>query len=112
MEKKYEGIYRRLALIDSILTHGDLADYYLAHSARAELCRRLGRTAKHVPPTNEPLASRNRSRSSSFSGADWKSCRAETAGSLSPPAQAHSLLIHREPFNPYPERWRVGSETK
>jgi RNA polymerase sigma-70 factor, ECF subfamily len=33
-----------LALIDAILARGALADYHLAHSARAELCRRLGRT--------------------------------------------------------------------
>jgi RNA polymerase sigma-70 factor (ECF subfamily) len=32
-----------LALIDTILERGDLADYPLAHSARAELCRRLGK---------------------------------------------------------------------
>ena len=30
-------------LIDAILARGDLADYHLAHSARADLCRRLGR---------------------------------------------------------------------
>ncbi len=35
-----------LALIDAILARGDLADYHLAHSARADLCRRLGRTAE------------------------------------------------------------------
>jgi RNA polymerase sigma-70 factor (ECF subfamily) len=35
-----------LALIDDILARGDLADYHLAHSARADLCRRLGRTAE------------------------------------------------------------------
>jgi RNA polymerase sigma-70 factor (ECF subfamily) len=35
-----------LALIDAILARGELADYHLAHSARAELCRRLGRTAE------------------------------------------------------------------
>jgi RNA polymerase sigma-70 factor (ECF subfamily) len=35
-----------LALIDSILGRGDLADYHLAHAARADLCRRLGRTAE------------------------------------------------------------------
>ncbi len=34
-----------LALIDQILARGDLVDYYLAHSARADLCRRLGRHA-------------------------------------------------------------------
>jgi RNA polymerase sigma-70 factor, ECF subfamily len=32
-----------LALIDGILGRGELADYALAHSARADLCRRLGR---------------------------------------------------------------------
>jgi len=31
-----------VALVDGILERGDLADYYLAHSARAELCRRAG----------------------------------------------------------------------
>jgi RNA polymerase sigma-70 factor (ECF subfamily) len=31
--------------IDAILARGDLSDYRLAHAARAELCRRLGRTA-------------------------------------------------------------------
>ena len=34
-----------LQSIDEILAHGDLADYHLAHAARADLCRRLGRTA-------------------------------------------------------------------
>jgi RNA polymerase sigma-70 factor (ECF subfamily) len=33
-----------LALVDAILARGDLQEYYLAHSARADLCRRLGRT--------------------------------------------------------------------
>src|SRR4029077_3870623 len=40
-----DGPSAGLAMIDTILAHGELADYYLAHSARAELCRRLGRTA-------------------------------------------------------------------
>jgi RNA polymerase sigma-70 factor (ECF subfamily) len=35
-----------LALIEGILTRGDLADYHLAHAARADLCRRAGRTAE------------------------------------------------------------------
>jgi len=34
-----------LALVDAILERGDLADYRLAHAARADFCRRLGRTA-------------------------------------------------------------------
>jgi RNA polymerase sigma-70 factor (ECF subfamily) len=35
-----------LALIDTIFERGDLLDYYLAHSAHADLCRRLGKTAE------------------------------------------------------------------
>ncbi|MGB5056568.1 MAG: RNA polymerase subunit sigma-24, partial [Nitrospirales bacterium] len=35
-----------LTLIDAILTRGDLTNYYLAHSAKADLCRRLGRIAE------------------------------------------------------------------
>lgn len=41
-----DGPKEGLALIDTILARGDLADYHLAHSARADLCRRLGRTAE------------------------------------------------------------------
>jgi RNA polymerase sigma-70 factor (ECF subfamily) len=40
-----DGPAAGLALIDAILARGDLVDYHLAHSARADLCRRLGRTA-------------------------------------------------------------------
>ena len=40
-----EGPAAGLGLIDVILARGDLADYRLAHAARADLCRRLGRTA-------------------------------------------------------------------
>jgi RNA polymerase sigma-70 factor, ECF subfamily len=35
-----------LAQIDAVLEHGELANYYLAHSARADMFRRLGRTAE------------------------------------------------------------------
>ena len=38
-----DGPLAGLALIDAILARGDLADYHLAHAARADLCRRLGR---------------------------------------------------------------------
>ncbi|MGQ0526050.1 MAG: RNA polymerase sigma factor [Betaproteobacteria bacterium] len=38
-----DGPAAGLELIDEILQGGDLADYHLAHSARAEMCRRLGR---------------------------------------------------------------------
>jgi len=40
-----DGPAAGLALVDALLAGGDLADYRLAHAARAELCRRLGRTA-------------------------------------------------------------------
>ena len=39
-----DGPAAGLALIDAILERGELADYPPAHSARAELCRRLGKT--------------------------------------------------------------------
>jgi RNA polymerase sigma-70 factor (ECF subfamily) len=38
-----DGPEAGLALIDGIFARGDLTDYHLAHSARADLCRRLGR---------------------------------------------------------------------
>jgi RNA polymerase sigma-70 factor, ECF subfamily len=39
-----DGPLAGLQLIDTILARGDLANYHLAHAARADLCRRLGRT--------------------------------------------------------------------
>ena len=41
-----DGPAAGLALIDAILARGELRDYHLAHSARADLCRRLGRTTE------------------------------------------------------------------
>jgi RNA polymerase sigma-70 factor (ECF subfamily) len=41
-----DGPATGLALIDAILERGDLADYRLAHAARADLCRRLGNTSE------------------------------------------------------------------
>jgi RNA polymerase sigma-70 factor (ECF subfamily) len=41
-----DGPLAGLLLVDGILAAGDLADYHLAHSARGELCRRLGRTVE------------------------------------------------------------------
>ena len=38
-----DGPLAGLTIIDAILARGDLADYLHAHSARADLCRRLGR---------------------------------------------------------------------
>lgn len=41
-----DGPAAGLDRIDAILARGSLADYHLAHSARADMCRRLGRTAE------------------------------------------------------------------
>ena len=41
-----DGSLAGLELVDAILARGDLTDYYLAHSARADLCRRLGKTSE------------------------------------------------------------------
>jgi RNA polymerase sigma-70 factor (ECF subfamily) len=38
-----DGPLAGLELIEAILARGELADYHLAHAARADLCRRLGR---------------------------------------------------------------------
>ena len=39
----YEGPEQGLYLIDDLLAREELANYHLAYSARADLCRRLGR---------------------------------------------------------------------
>jgi RNA polymerase sigma-70 factor (ECF subfamily) len=39
----HEGLERGLELVESLLARGELEDYHLAHAARADLCRRLGR---------------------------------------------------------------------
>ena len=41
-----DGPAEGLALVDAIFGRGELAEYALAHAARADLCRRLGRTAE------------------------------------------------------------------
>ena len=41
-----DGPSSGLALIDAILLRGDLRDYHLAHSARADMYRRLGRATE------------------------------------------------------------------
>ena len=41
-----DGPLAGLTRIDAILARGDLENYHLAHAARADLCRRLGRTTE------------------------------------------------------------------
>ncbi|HEX4154387.1 MAG TPA: RNA polymerase sigma factor [Acidobacteriaceae bacterium] len=45
-----------LTQIDAVLEHGELANYYLAHSARADMYRRLGRTAEARSAYEKALA--------------------------------------------------------
>jgi RNA polymerase sigma-70 factor (ECF subfamily) len=40
-----DGPAAGLDLVDAVLASGELRDYHLAHAARADLCRRLGKTA-------------------------------------------------------------------
>jgi RNA polymerase sigma-70 factor, ECF subfamily len=41
-----DGPSAGLELVDSLFNRGELSHYHLAHSARAELCRRLGKIAE------------------------------------------------------------------
>jgi RNA polymerase sigma-70 factor (ECF subfamily) len=51
-----EGAEAGLTHIDALLEHGELANYYLAHSARADMYRRLGRTAEARASYEKALA--------------------------------------------------------
>jgi len=51
-----EGPEAGLTHIDAMLEHGELANYYLAHSARADMYRRLGRTAEARASYEKALA--------------------------------------------------------
>jgi RNA polymerase sigma-70 factor (ECF subfamily) len=51
-----DGPEAGLAHIDAVLERGELADYYLAHSARADMCRRLGKTAEARSSYEKALA--------------------------------------------------------
>jgi len=51
-----DGPAAGLALIDTILARGDLGNYHLAHSARADLLRRLGRAAEARAAYEQALA--------------------------------------------------------
>jgi RNA polymerase sigma-70 factor (ECF subfamily) len=51
-----DGPEAGLTHIDAVLEHGELANYYLAHSARADMFRRLGRTAEARSSYEKALA--------------------------------------------------------
>jgi RNA polymerase sigma-70 factor (ECF subfamily) len=52
----HEGPAAGLALIDALLARGELRDYHLAHSARADLCRRLGRREEAIAAYRQAIA--------------------------------------------------------
>ena len=51
-----DGPAAGLEIVDSILARGELRDYRLVHAARAELCRRLGRTSEARASLERALA--------------------------------------------------------
>jgi RNA polymerase sigma-70 factor, ECF subfamily len=51
-----EGPDAGLSQINAVLEQGGLADYYLAHSARADMYRRLGRTEEARSSYEKALA--------------------------------------------------------
>ena len=51
-----DGPAAGLAIVDAILARGELRDYRLAHAARAELCRRLGRASEAKAAFERALA--------------------------------------------------------
>jgi len=51
-----DGPEAGLTHIDAVLAHGELTNYYLAHSARADMYRRLGRTAEARSSYEKALA--------------------------------------------------------
>ena len=51
-----DGPAAGLAAIDEIMARGELRDYRLVHAARAEFCRRLGRTAEALTAYKKALA--------------------------------------------------------
>ena len=51
-----DGAVAGLAAVDAILARGELADYHLAHAARADLYRRLGRADEARAAYRQALA--------------------------------------------------------
>ena len=51
-----DGPAAGLAIVDALLARGELAEYRLAHAARADLCRRLGKTVEACAAYERTLA--------------------------------------------------------
>jgi RNA polymerase sigma-70 factor (ECF subfamily) len=50
-----QGPAAGLVLVEAILARGELHQYYLAHAAKADLCRRLGQTAPALSSYRQAL---------------------------------------------------------
>jgi RNA polymerase sigma-70 factor, ECF subfamily len=61
-----EGLEQGLCLIDDLLAREHLSHYHLAHSARADLCRRLGRIPEARASYEKALALASRERERRF----------------------------------------------
>src|SRR5262249_5882779 len=51
-----DGPDKGLELVDELLARGELASYHLAHAARADLCRRLGKSVEARASYEKALA--------------------------------------------------------
>ena len=72
-----DGPASGLALIEAILARGDLKGYHLAHAARADLCRRLGKITQARAAYKRAIALAARNPSAGSSSVGWPSCRTE-----------------------------------
>ena len=100
-----EGAAAGLALIDAILVRGDLADYHLAHAARADLCRRLGRVSEAIESYEKALSltTQNAERSFIAEGTSDPLRVTVSIGLASSPEDARTRqeLVHRADLAAY-----------
>jgi RNA polymerase sigma-70 factor, ECF subfamily len=76
-----DGAQAGLELVDAILARGELENYHLAHSARADLCRRLGRTNEARASYERALALARQEPERRFLERRLEELRADAAGS-------------------------------
>jgi RNA polymerase sigma-70 factor, ECF subfamily len=76
-----DGAQAGLELVDALLARGELENYHLAHSARADLCRRLGRTNEARASYQRALELTRQEPERRFLERRLEELRANTAGS-------------------------------
>jgi hypothetical protein len=90
-----DGPEAGLTHIDALLEHGELANYYLAHSARADMYRRLGRTAEARASYEKALALTQQEPERQFLGAGPR--RTLTRHRMPHPWQFHGWAAANSP---------------